>query len=176
MVYIAAAVFFLSVFPLHIHNYMYYNESEKYASINVCFYRFIRIFNMNTVKDKPGEMQINGKNKKMSLGGLRSQAYNLFNQLCIYKIIQVNDFGLKKESNAYFALTHNALTVSLYKFIQMNGNYCKLRNYTVLNEEHDQTRMYWKMVTIVNLTVITKLFLIFLWGKINELKTEKKQG
>ena len=64
MVYISAALFALSVFPVHIYNYLYINTGEKYASFNAGVF-FFNFYNMNTVKDKPQEMQINGKNEKI---------------------------------------------------------------------------------------------------------------
>lgn len=170
MVYCAAVGFLISVFPIHVFNYIYINTEEKYASMNVTLFRFIRIFNVNTVKDKPGEMQINGKNKKMSLSAFKYNFYKIFNQLCIYKIIQLSDFGMKNQNNAYYALAQFAATNTAYKFLQINGNYTKLRNHTILNEEHSSVRYYAKAVTIINLMVVTKIFFIMIMEKINEHK------
>ncbi|MDE6105320.1 MAG: hypothetical protein K2G38_06555 [Clostridia bacterium] len=170
MVYLAAAGFLISVFPIYVYNYVYINTEEKYASINVTFYRYIKLFNMNTVKDKPNEMQINGKSKKIDPTLLKLNYYKMFNQVCVYKVIQLSDFGLVNTNNAYAALAQSSITTAVYKFLQINGNYTKLRNYIVLNEEHSDIRYYAKAVTIINLTVIAKIFLIFLMEKINERK------
>ena len=170
MVIFAAAGFLISVFPIYVYNYVYVNTEEKYASINVTMYRFIKIFNLNTVKNKPREMQINGKNKKIKTDMLKINFYKIFNQLCIYKVIQLSDFGLINSNNAYAALAQNAATIGLYKFLQINGNYTKLRNYTILNEEHREIRYYAKAVTIINLMVIGKIILIYLMEKFNERK------
>ncbi len=170
MVYISAIGFALSLFPFHLYNYIYINSEKKYAALNVCAYRFLRFFNANTVKDKPGEMQINGKNKKFDVKDIKFSAYKIFNSLCIYKIIQLGDYGLVKQNNAYIVLTQNALTTAIYKFIQINGNYAKLRNYTVLNEEHGYIRYYCKAVTIINMFVVGKIILILIMEKINALK------
>lgn len=170
MVYLAAAGFLISVFPIHVFNYIYVNTEEKYASINVTIFRFFRIYNINTIKDKPNEMQVNGKNKKMDLSVLKMNFYRMFNQLCIYKIVQLSDFGVKNQNNAYIALAQNGITTAAYKFLQMNGNYSKLRNYTVLNEEHSSIRYYAKAVTVVNMLVVTKIIFIFLMEKLHELK------
>lgn len=171
MVYIAAAGFFISVFPIHVFNYIYVNTEEKYASINVTIFRFIRIYNINTVKNKPNEMQINGKRKKMSLEMFKLNFYRIFNTLCIQKIVQLTDFGIKNESNAYAAVIQNGITTAAYSFFQMNGNRVKLRNYVILNQEYSQIRYYAKAVTIINLFVIAKIILIILLEKLNELKT-----
>ncbi len=167
---IAATGFLISVFPIHVFNYIYINTEEKYASINVTLFRFIRLFNINTVKNKPGQMQVNGKEKKLDLSTLKINFYRIFNTLCIYKIIQLSDYGMNKPENAYAALAQNGLTLGIYSFLRINGNYAKLRNYTVLNEEHSSIRYYAKAVTIINLMVITKIFLIFIMEKMNELK------
>ncbi len=170
MIYIAAVGFLISVFPIHVFNYIYINTEEKYASINVTIFRYIKIFNINTVKNKPNEMQINGKSKKISFDMLKLNFYRIFNKLCIHKVVQLTDFGVKKESNAYIALAQHGITTALYKFLQVNGNTVKLRNYTVLNEEHSEIRYYAKAVTIINLLVVAKIILITLMEKLNELK------
>ncbi len=164
-VYISAILFALIIFPVHIFNYVYLNSEERYASLNIGVYGK-NFFNVNTVKNKPQEMQINGQNKKVDFKKLKSSFYKIFNKLCIYKIIQLGDYGLMKENNAYVALAQSALSTAIYKFIQINGNYCKLRNYTILNEEHSEIRYYSKMITILNLIVIAKIILIFIKEKL----------
>lgn len=170
MVYISAAAFLVSVFPIYVFNYVYVNTEEKYASANITLFRFLRLFNINSVKNKPNEMQINGKNKKIDFSILKINLYRIFNKLCIYKIIQLSDFGMKNQSNAYILLAQNGLTTAIYKFLQVNGNYCKLRNYTVVNEEHSSIRYYAKAVTVINVFVIINILFLFLLEKINELK------
>lgn len=170
LVYIAAIGFFLAVFPIHIFNYIYINTETKYAGINAGIYKF-NFFNANTVKDNPMEMQINGKNEKVDAKKMNISWYKIFNCLCLYKLIQLGDYGMKNQNNAYVALAQNSLSTAIYKFIQINGNYCKLRNYTILNEEHSEVRYYAKAVTIINLIVATKIILILIMEKIHELKT-----
>ena len=174
MVYIAASMFLISVFPIHVFNYIYINTEEKYASINVTIFRFIRIYNINTVKNKPNEMQVNGKSKKMNIKMLKLNFYRIFNQLCIQKVVQLTDFGIKNESNAYASVVHNGITTALYSFLKVNGNSSKLRNYAILNEEHSAIRYYAKAVTIINLFVVTQIILVIILEKINELKVKKE--
>lgn len=166
MVIIAAALFAIQVFPIHVINYIYVNTEEKYASINVTVFRIFRLYNINTVKDKPNEMQINGKNKKLDINFLKMNFYRIFNQVCIFKVIQLSDFGMKNQNNAYAALAQNGITTAAYKFLQMNGNSCKLRNYTILNEEHSSIRYYAKAVTVINVLVMIKILLIMLMEKL----------
>ncbi len=170
MIYMAAAGFLISVFPIHVFNYIYINTEQKYASINVTIFRFIRIYNINTVKDKLNEMQVNGKSKNISFETFKLNFYKIFNKLCIHKIIQLTDFGVMKQENAYAALAQHGFTTALYNFLKINGNTVKLSNYTVLNQEHSEIRYYAKAVTIINLFVITKIILAILMEKLNERK------
>ena len=172
-VYIAAIGFALSIFPVHIYNFIYINTADKYASLNAGVYK-LNFFNANTVKDKPNEMQVNGKSQKIDPNKMKLSFYKIFNQLCIYKIVQLGDYGIKEDKNAYIVLAQHGLTTAIYKFLQMNGNYCKLRNYTIINCEHSAIRYYAKAVTIINLLVVSKIFLIIILEKLHERKTKKK--
>ena len=172
LVYVSAISFMLLIFPVHVFNYIYVNTEEKFASINVTVFRFLRLYNINTVKNKPNEIQFNGKNKKMDWNNLKLNFYKIFDKLCVCKVIQLSDFGMKNQSNAY-ALAQNGFTTTLYKLLQVNGNYAKLRNYTVLNEEHSSIRYYAKAVTVINGLVLTKIFLIIIMEKLYELKNKK---
>lgn len=169
LVWLAAVGFLISVFPIHIYNYFYINTATKYASLNAGIYK-INFFNANTVENNPREMQINGKNKNIDPSTFKLNFYKIFNQLCIYKIVQLGDYGMQKMSNAYILLAQNGLTTAIYKFLQMNGNYGKFRNYTVLNAEHSEIRYYAKAVTVLNVMVLAKIFLIIIMEKINERK------
>lgn len=173
VVYIAAISFAISIFPVHVYNYIYINTADKYASFNAGVYKF-NFYNANTVKDRPNEMQINGRSEKIDPNKLKSDLYRIFNQLCIYKIIQLGDYGVMKEDNAYFVLGQYGMTTAIYKFLQMNGNYCKLRNYTVINCEHAEIRYYAKAVTIINLFVVSKIFLTMILEKLYERKNKEK--
>ncbi len=170
LIYIAAAGFLISVFPIHVFNYIYINTEEKYASINVTVFRFLKIYNINTVKNKPNEMQINGKNKNVDIDIIKTNFYKFFNKLCIQKVVQLTDFGLQKDSNAYAAIIQNGMTTAVYSFLKINGNSSKLKNYVIMNEEHSSIRYYAKAVTIINILVLTKILLTFLTEKIYALK------
>ena len=174
MVYLSAVGFALAIFPVHFYNYIYINTENKYAGLNVTIYRFIKFYNANTVENNPAKMQVNGKSKKFDIQQAKKTAYKVFNKLCIFKVVQLGDFGLVKQNNAYFVLAQNALTTEIYKFIQINGGYAKLRNYTILNHEHEFIRYYCKVVTIMNSLVVGKILLILLWGKLNALKNQEK--
>lgn len=170
MVYLSAIGFALAVFPVHIFNYVFIDTKKKFAGINVCAYRIFAFYNANTIEGKPGEMQVNGKNKKADPKNIRKSAYKIFNSLCLYKIVQLGDYGVKESKNAHLALAQSALTTAIYKFIQVNGHYCKLRNYAVLNAEHGYVRYYLKAVTIINSIVVGKILLILLLEKLNAYK------
>lgn len=168
-VVLAAIGFAIAIFPFHIYNYVYLNTGQKYASLNAGVYG-INFFNLNTVKDHPNEMQVNGKTKTVKINKVKGSFYKIFNSLCLYKVVQLGDYGIKNDANCYVALTQNCFTTAIYKFIQINGNYCKLRNYTVLNEEHSELRYYCKAVTIVNVLVVAKIIMIILTEKLHERK------
>lgn len=169
VVYVAAIGFLIAVFPFHIYNYVFVNTQTKYVSVNAGVFAF-NFFNANTVENNPSEMQINGKNKKIDAKKLNISLYKIFNQVCVYKVVQLGDYGLGKDGNAYAALAQHAFTTAIYKFIQVNGNYCKLRNFTIFNQSHSHIRYYAKVVTIINLMVLAKIFFIIIMEKINELK------
>lgn len=173
LVYLSAIGFLISVFPIHVFNYVYITTTQPYASLNVTLYRFFRVLNVNTVKNSATKMIVNGKEKKMDKSFINKNALKIFNNLCITKIIQVADFGLKKQSNVYFAFGQNCLTQALYAFVRINGGRVKLRNYTLLNYEHGDITYYLKLVGIINLMTIGKIFSILLLEKLNELKIKK---
>lgn len=170
LVWLAAAGFAFSLFPVHIYNYVYINTAEKYVGLNVGIYGKLNLFNVNSVKNDPMQMQVNGKNKRLEAGKIKWSAYRIFNSLCIFKIVQLSDFGLKEGVGAYGALAQHSLTTLLYKFIQTNGHYAKLRNYTILNAEHEHMVYYAKAVTIVNLFVVGKIIWILISEKLYERK------
>lgn len=164
---LSAAAFALTIFPIHIRNYVYLNTGQQFAGVNVGVYG-LDIYRINTVKGKPRHMQVNGTDKTLSPSIIKKNFYRIFDKICLYKVIQLTDYGLLKEDNAYVALLHSGLTTAIYKFIQMNGNYCKLRNYTIFNQEHRDIRYFGKIVTILNLFVVTKIIFILITEKINE--------
>lgn len=170
MVYLAAAGFLISIFPIHVYNYIYLNTEEKYASINITLFRFIRLYNVNTVKNKPGEMEINGKNKKIKPSALKLRFYRIYNKICIHKVVQISDYGMKNQNNAYAALVQSVSAEILYGFFRINGNKSKLKNYIILNEEHSYIRYYAKAVSIINLAVVLKILFIIITERIYELK------
>lgn len=170
LVYGALVGFFLAVFPVHIYNYVYVNTNEKYASVNVCAFRFIRLFNANTVKDSPRKMQVNGKEKDINLSAVKKNALKIFNNLCITRIVQLEDFGMQSEYNAYAAILHSVATNALYAFVRINGGRTKLRNYTVLNMEHGYINYYMKAVGVINLMTVAKILFVLFTEKLNENK------
>lgn len=171
LVYISAIAFLISVFPVHIIGYVYVSSAEKYASVNVTLYRLFTILNFNTEKPpKQNEENNDGdkdekKNKKLMTPG---NWLKMFNKLCITKIVQLGDYGLQNPDNAYVALTNEAATCAVYTFVKANGGKTKLKNYTVLNYEHENVNYYLKLAGVINIITLTRLFITFIWGKINE--------
>ena len=116
-------------------------------------------------------MQINGKKKKIDPTKFSIDYYRIFNRLCVHKIVQLGDYGVRDDKKIYVLIVQNALTNAIYNFLKINGNHCKLKNYTVLNEEHSEIRYYAKAITILNIIVLIKIFSIIIMEKLNELKT-----
>lgn len=171
LVYIAAIGFLIAIFPVHVINYVYVSTAEKYASVNVTLYRLVTLANVNTDK------KINKKKSKPKKKKLMTppNLLKIFNKLCITKIVQVSDFGILNPDNAYAALLQNALSCALFTFVRANGGRTKLKNFTVLNYEHDNINYYLKLTGIINVMTLLRLFSVFIWGKINERKIKEKK-
>ena len=167
LVYLSAILFLIAIFPVHIINYIYISTGEKYASVNVTVYRLFTLLNINTVR--PPEPQ-NGKNEEKEESKLLTAGnwLTIYNNLCITKIVQLGDYGLQNSDNAYLALENDMFTNVVYTFVNMNGGRTKLRNYSVLNYEHANVNYYLKLVGIINIMTLLKLFTVFFWEKINE--------
>lgn len=162
-------VFVTVLFPLHVDNYIYINSSDHYAGVNVLLYRFIRVFNINTIKDSFDKMQINGKDKKIDAdvaGVLKSNALKIYNNITFTKIVQLGDYGIASNGGAYAAAAQHALTQVIYSFVVLNGGRSKLKNYIVLNKEHDNIIYYAKISGVINLLSIMKIILILIMEKI----------
>lgn len=173
LVYLSAIGFFIAVFPIHVFNYAYVSTEQKYASVNVSIFRLIPILNISTVKNSLTKMNVNGKDRQMNSSFISKNALKIFNNLCITKIVQLSDFGLMNSNNVYVAYVQNILTQAVYAFVRINGGKTKLRNYTLLNYEHDYISYYLKLVGVINLMTVGKIFTILLWEKLNELKNQK---
>ena len=167
LVYASAILFILAVFPVHVANYVYVSSAEKYASVNVTLYRLFTVLNFNTEKKPEPD---DGKDGDSNGGKLMTPVnwLEIFNNLCITKIVQLGDYGLQNPDNAYIALANFAVTDAVYTFVKLNGGKTKLKNYSVLNYEHPHVNYYLKLTGVINLITLAKLFTIFIWGKINE--------
>lgn len=169
LVYIAAIGFLISVFPVHIIGYVYVSSAEKYASVNVTLYRLFTILNFNTEKPPKQDEKDADKDDKKSKKIMTPQNWlKMFNKLCITKIVQLGDYGLQNPDNSYVALANEAATCAVYTFVKANGGRTKLKNYTVLNYEHPNVNYYLKLAGVINIITLTRLFITFIWGKINE--------
>lgn len=166
IVYGVTSLFFFSVLPVYVSVYAYADTEKKYASANFCLYRAIRFLNVNTEED--GRLMINGKDAKMKPALALRDGKIAFDNLCIFKIIQLSDFGMGNEKGAYAALLQSAATFPLYSYISKKGSSCKLKNYVVLNAEHDHIKYGAKVVSVVNLLVAIKILFILLLERINE--------
>lgn len=164
IVYITAAAFSLYVFPVHVFSYVYVSTQDNYLSLNVSLFRLIPLFNFNT------ENRLGGKDGKENRPKLKypSHYLNLYNKLCLTKIVQVSGFGIREQTNIYALLAQHMATQGVYSFVKINGGRTKLRNYVVINNEHNYINYYLKLVGVINLLVLLRLVIIYVWSRLNE--------
>lgn len=171
LVYLSAISFLIAVFPVHVFNYLYVSTSKKYVGANITLYRLFTIFNFNTERGVDADDKKEDKKDKEDKDDKILTTTNwlkIFNSLCITKIVQLGDYGLLNPNNAYVALANKALTDAVYTFVKLNGGKTKLKNYAILNYEHAHVNYYLKLVGVINVITLSKLFIIFYWGKLNE--------
>lgn len=173
-VYLSAIGFALYIFPVHVFSYVYVTTQKGYVSINISLFKLIPLYRgTNQLK-----LDLNGMANLVSNdSGLKlkypSHYVDLFNKLCITKIVQVCDLGLQNQTNAYTALAEHTITQAVYTFVKVNGGKTKLRNYVVLNSEHGYINYCLKLVGVINLMVLLRIFIVYFWSVINERKIKK---
>ncbi len=165
---IVAAVLALILFPVHITNYVYVNSDEKFAGISVRLFGFLRVKNINTIKNVPNKMLVDGKEKDFDGQTLSQMAQILFENTCLTKIIQLGDYGICNNSVCYVSAAQNALSAAVYTYLRNGGCKGKLKNYTILNKEHGNIVYYAKICGAANLLSSIKILIIILSEKINE--------
>ena len=166
IVYGVCSLYFLSVLPVYVSVYAYADSSRKYASANFCLYRIFRFLSVDT--DDGGKLRINGKVAGFNPAEAIKDGKIVFDNLCVFKVIQLSDFGLKSDSVAYAALLQSAATFPVYSYISKKGSACKLKNYVILNEEHGDIMYSAKVVSVINLITALKILFILLLERINE--------
>ncbi len=167
IVYGATVLFFFSVLPVYVSVYVYADSGKKYASVNFCIYRFLRFLNINSAEDGHS-MQINGKDAEIDIPLAMKDAKIALDNTCLFKIIQLSDYGMLRESNTYAALLQGAITFPLYTYLKRSGSKCKLKNYTIFNMEHSELEYAAKVVSVINLIVAIKILIIMLMERIHE--------
>ncbi|MGN0806626.1 MAG: hypothetical protein ACI4MC_06260 [Candidatus Coproplasma sp.] len=159
------------IFPVHVFSYVYITTQKGYASLNVSLFRLIPLYkDKNQLKFDIGSIADSAKDE----GGVKlkypSHYVDLYNKLCITKIVQVADFGMQNQNNAYTALAEQSLTKALFTFVKINGGKTKLKNYVVLNGEHGYVNYYLKLVGVINLMSLLRLIIVYFWSVLNERK------
>ena len=164
IVYGGTALFFVSVLPVYVSVYAYADSGKKYASANFCLYRIFRFLNVNTEED--GRIMINGKEARINPAAAVRDGKIALDNLCVFKIIQLSDFGLGSEKSAYAALLQSAVTFPLYSYIDKSGSASKLKNYVILNAEHSEIKYCAKAVSVINLVAALKILFVLLMERI----------
>ncbi len=165
MISSAIGLIFL-LFPIHISNYVYTDSVEQYASVNVCIFRYIKLFNINTVKNKPNHMMVNGKDKELDFSHVKANAFGVFKRLQLVKMVQLGDYGLMSDSGAYIALAQSAVSNCLYTVMLYSGSYAKLKNYTILNQSRAGIRYYAKAEIAINALAVINIIIYLISEKV----------
>lgn len=155
------------LFPIHIDNYLYINKDEKYVSLNIVLYSFIRVFNINTVKNSPTKMQVNGRERNIKADVIKKNALKIVKELTLTKIVQLGDYGMQSENNAYAALMQSLLTNALYSYMDYRRK-IKLKNFVILNTAHKNILHYAKISCVINIVTLLKILIKISLGRINE--------
>ena len=166
IVYGACSLFFFSVLPVYVSVYAYADSGQKYASANFCLYRALRFLSVDN--DEGGKLRINGKAAGFNPATALRNGKIVFDNLCVFKVIQLSDFGLQSEAGAYAALAQSAVAFPVYSYISKKGSTCKLKNYVILNEEHGNIKYSAKVVSVINLIAALKILFILLLERVNE--------
>ncbi len=169
-IWIILGIIILLIFPINISSYIYIDQRRKYSSLNVCAFKFIRFFNLNTVEDNPFKMEINGKSSDIDLNKLKTNIFGIISRIPVKKVIQLGDYGILSDTSAYLALIQSRLSEIVYR-ISCTKKSVKLKNYTVLNQSEKGVRYYAKIVSVVNLIIIFNVIIYLLMEKLNERKS-----
>ncbi|MGN1060365.1 MAG: hypothetical protein ACI4QN_01395 [Candidatus Coproplasma sp.] len=170
LIYVSAFAFALYIFPVHVYSYVYLTTQKGYASVSVSLFRLIPLYKgVNELKLDEKSLVDSANDGGGKLKYPRHYV-DLYNKLCITKIVQVSDFGVQNQSNAYAALAQHAFTQALYSFVRINGGRTKLRNYVVINGEHGYVNYCLKLVGVINLMGLIRLIILYFWSVLNERK------
>lgn len=163
-----AATFLILLFPVHINNYIYFDSRRRKGGLTVALYGRLPVLKVNTVEHSLTKMQINGRDKPLDSGFIKSNALKIFNNLSVTKVIQLGDYGMLKDGPAYAAVAQHAAAQALYSFIALNGGKAKLSNYMILNREHGDVAWCAKICGVINLLAVLKIIFIMITEKLNE--------
>ncbi|MGN0823832.1 MAG: hypothetical protein ACI4MB_02045 [Candidatus Coproplasma sp.] len=166
----------LYIFPVHVFSYVYITSQESYASVNVSLFRLIPLYRDTNELRLDFKSIVDASNGNGAKLKYPSHYFDLYNKLCITKIVQVCDFGIQNQNCAYAALAQHTLTQAVYSFVKINGGKTKLRNYVVLNGKHGYVNYYLKLVGVINLMGLLKLIFLYFWSVLNERKNKKSSG
>lgn len=134
--------------------------------MNVCVYRYIKLININTVKNKPNHMMVNGKDKEVDLSHVKANALGVIKRLQIFKIIQLGEYGIMNDVNPYVALIQRFASNGIYGTLIYSGSYAKLKNYTILNQSGAHLRYYAKIEIAVNALSVINIIIYLISEKI----------
>lgn len=166
VVYGTSALFAVALLPLYATVYIYADSGSRYVSANVYLWRVFRPVCISTAED--GKMQFNGKEIKFTPAAALKAGKALIDNLCLFKFVQLCDFGLQSHYGAYLALFQRMAALPLYEYLTVTGSSCRLKNYTVLNAEHGHVIYCGKAACAVNIVAAVKILISVLRESRNE--------
>ena len=112
-------------------------------------------------------MQVNGRERNIKADVIKKNALKIVKELTLTKIVQLGDYGMLSEKNAYAALMQSLLTNALYSYMDYRRK-IKLKNFVILNTAHKNILHYAKISCIINIVTLLKIFIKISLGRINE--------
>lgn len=168
MQYIVAALFALLVFPVHVYSYLFASTQYKFAGLTLRLYSFIPILRVNTIKNNPMRMDVNGKEMPLSPKNFRYRNLELARRLSILKIVQLGEYGTGSAASASAAVGQHILTDAVYEMLAYADPNITLKNYTILNEDTSHINYGIKLVNAVNLLSTMSIVILLIRGKFHE--------
>ena len=166
VVYGVSALFMLSLVPVYTSVYLYADGGRRYVSASVYLWRIFRPLQLSTADD--GRMQMNGREFELDPAEALRAVKEVLDNLCLFKLVQLCDIGMQSGYGAYLALFQRMIVLPLYKYIELSGSACKLKNYTVLDDCHDGVIWCGKAVCVFNIVAAVKILICILRGNSNE--------
>jgi hypothetical protein len=146
---------------------MYFNFKNKYFSFNITIFKYINLIKINSIENSKDKFMVNGKEKKFKMPSKNVNLGLIIKNINFTKIIQLCDYGIENQRNLYILIAQNVITNTLYDYIRIRRSCIKLKNYSIINYEHDNLNYYFKIEEVINLITIIKILFLTLKEEVN---------